>query len=312
MGLTVRRAQAAIALRQTPVTVVLMYHRVSEPAHDPFALCVSPDHFAEQLAVLRRFAEPIALSACRSASPRTRVAVTFDDGYRDNLLHALPALEVAEVPATVFIVSDAIGSGREFWWDTLERCFRGPWGAPRHLDVEAGGIRAVGEVSSDEPSLRSVHQFLLALDPEAQAAALGEIAAQLGDPVSGPTERLPLTLAELERLAVNPLVEIGAHTRRHPQLPVLPAEERADEITGSRQRLEEMLGRPVRSFSYPYGATDATTIALADAAGILQACTVAPGSVDADTHPLALPRLNVEDWDGDEFEGRLRAWLGEG
>jgi peptidoglycan/xylan/chitin deacetylase (PgdA/CDA1 family) len=309
MTLHVARARASASLRRSPATVVLMYHRVSHPAHDPFGLCVSPGHFAEHLEVVRRLAEPIRLTDCRAPSRRMRVAVTFDDGYVDNLTHALPALQAADVPATIFVVSDAVGRHREFWWDELEQCFRPSWTGPRHLDVEAGGRRATGEVSADEESLRAAHAFLLALGPDAQAQALADIRAQLG--VAEPlVERRAVTEDELDRLARCELIEIGAHTRRHPNLTVLDLTERDAEIQGSRSALQERLSRPLDAFTYPYGATDAETLGCAQRAGFRHAFTVFPGRVDGDSPPLAMPRCNVENWDGEEFERRLSGWLG--
>jgi peptidoglycan/xylan/chitin deacetylase (PgdA/CDA1 family) len=54
------------------------------------------------------------------------VAVTFDDGYADNLLNGKPLLECYDVPVTVFVTSGYVGAGREFWADELERLFLQP------------------------------------------------------------------------------------------------------------------------------------------------------------------------------------------
>jgi peptidoglycan/xylan/chitin deacetylase (PgdA/CDA1 family) len=107
-------------------SLVLLYHRVADVADDPHRLAVSPTHFREQLEVvaslravpLRELAE-----STRRGRPRKGVAVTFDDGYADNLHTALPIAEVLEVPFTVFVVAGKVGDPAPFPWDegTRER-----------------------------------------------------------------------------------------------------------------------------------------------------------------------------------------------
>ena len=53
--------------------------------------------------------------------PRRTVIITFDDGYADNFHTALPLLQEADCPATVFVTAGKIGAERDFWWDELER-----------------------------------------------------------------------------------------------------------------------------------------------------------------------------------------------
>lgn len=292
-------------------TLVLMYHRVDEPVNDPFRLCVTPRHFAEQLEVIRRLTDPVPLSSSPDAASwsRPRVIVTFDDGYLDNFVHALPALEAAEVPATIFVVAETLGSSQEFWWDQLEQCFRGPWPAPRHVELRAGAMHATGEVFSDERSLRAVHHFLLQLPPRVIATVLVQLRQQLGlpEPV---LERRAMTPEELGELAASELIEIGGHTCLHPNLVVLPVPERQAEMENGRAHLEQLLDRPVDSFSYPYGSCDPDTIACAGRAGFARACAVAERVVPDQHNRLAIPRLTVENWDGAQFERQLSGWLG--
>ena len=113
-------------LRSSPL--ILLYHRVANAEPGPHAnvsgLSVTPEHFEQQLAVLRRRFAPLRLRDLLESPPRFRhpaVAVTFDDGYADNLHAALPLLERFGIPATFFVTSGMLGGQREFWWDTLER-----------------------------------------------------------------------------------------------------------------------------------------------------------------------------------------------
>jgi peptidoglycan/xylan/chitin deacetylase (PgdA/CDA1 family) len=107
--------------------LILGYHRVAEARHDPGAMCVSPRHFAEQLAVVRDCAQPVPLRQLLSyladgRLPPRLIAFTFDDGYADNLSHAWPLLERFGVPATLFIATGYAGGA--FPWDDADEASR--------------------------------------------------------------------------------------------------------------------------------------------------------------------------------------------
>src|SRR3712207_5681827 len=95
----VRRLKERVASR----AIILMYHRVTEVNSDPWALCVSPCHFAEHLQVLQKHGCLLRLQElvqCLKDGnlPRLAVTVTFDDGYADNLYNAKPLLERYDTP----------------------------------------------------------------------------------------------------------------------------------------------------------------------------------------------------------------------
>ena len=110
-----------IARLRAPDPLILLYHRVTRLANDRWSIAVTPAHFAEHMDVLRRRATVLPLSVLDApARPNARAAkvvVTFDDGYADNLHEALPVLQRFDIPATVFVSTDAVVQSREFWWD---------------------------------------------------------------------------------------------------------------------------------------------------------------------------------------------------
>ncbi len=119
-----------------------------------------------------------------------------------------------------------------------------------------------------------------------------------------------LTPDELVRLADGELLEVGAHTRTHPRLPSLPTGAQRTEIVSGKTALEEIVGRPVLSFAYPFGAYSSTTVALVKETGFRQACTVEKGTAWRQTDPWRIPRLLARDRDGDDLARRLRRWFG--
>ncbi len=123
---------------------ILMYHRICEVPSDPWELCVSPKHFAEQLEYLNHHYQVLCLhslvkSLREGHLPKRAVVLTFDDGYADNLWNAKPLLERYEVPATVFVSTGYVDSDREFWWDELERLLVLTPVLPQRLHVTLNG-----------------------------------------------------------------------------------------------------------------------------------------------------------------------------
>lgn len=292
-------------------TVVLMYHRVAEEPYDPFGLAVRPDTFADQISSLQRHADVVPLSDVLRATRGPRVAVTFDDGYADNLHHALAVLEHNDVPATFFVTSGTIGSAGPLWPLRLERLLRatprGDW-----LDVTVGGRRLVSDVRTHAARRRALWFWHERLRPRAVPeidAALDVLAAQVHD--VEPDDRRMLTAPEVRTLAHHPLATVGAHTRTHPWLASLPAAEQQAELAGSRDELERITGRPVDLFAYPYGARAAyctTTVRAARRAGFRMAFSTRKGPVVRGTSRFRVPRIGVTE--GPEpFEQRLTRWL---
>ena len=107
-------------------------------------MCVSPDNFSEHLKRLRKSYRPINLGEVgifldEGKLPGRSVAVTFDDGYADNLWKAKPILEKHGIPATVFMTTGQAGQDREFWWDDLERIMFSPERLPGSISLEVNG-----------------------------------------------------------------------------------------------------------------------------------------------------------------------------
>jgi peptidoglycan/xylan/chitin deacetylase (PgdA/CDA1 family) len=185
-----------------------------------------------------------------------------------------------------------VDSGRDFWWDTLERLPR-----DEESDRTDGGTR-----------LR--HRELLALGHQERLAALDAMAADAG--LVPDREVCTISAADLRRLADGGLISIGAHTVTHPLLTRLSRREQFDEMQSSRERLERLLDRTVDSFSYPYGDHSRETVANARTVGFACACTSVRTAVTDASDPLQLPRFHVDDWSGDELERRLTRWLAPG
>ncbi|MFK7989421.1 MAG: polysaccharide deacetylase family protein [Sandaracinaceae bacterium] len=308
--------------------LVLLYHRCTDERPDAHLLSVAPARFEDHLNALKSVAEPLTLAELAEAAiedrvPDRAVAITFDDGYVDNLTHALPALERTKVPATVFVTSGYVGAEREFWWDALERLFLrtatlppalvvvdGPrekvfsLGADAELGTEALGRYSAWNVLNPAAPTERHRAFLDALaffrpwPDAARRGALVSLFRQAGASDSVRESHRVLDAAELRSLDRSPWVEIGAHTVTHAQLSALSPAAQQAELAASRARLEEVLDHPVDGFAYPFGSPadyTAETVELVRRQGFRYACSNFEGRLTHGTPTHEIPRVMVMD-----------------
>ena len=301
-----------------PQAVVLVYHRIGERRLDPWHLMIDPETFAGQMETLARDWSPISLAdlveGCQKRRlPERAVAVTFDDGYADNLEVAAPILLEYAIPATLFVATDLIDSGGPLWWDELATLLLEPARLPATLTLSSGkGNRwTIPPVGADErrsaanglppweaePGTR-LHAFyevwlaLRALDAPTREAALDEIADWADTPrTSG---RVLLTWEQLREFAALPDLGLGAHTLGHPHLPSCSPEEARAEIAGGADRLRGRLGVQVDQFAYPFGAWSLSVARLVEDLGFRAAYTTHGSAISWRSSPHALPRVPAE------------------
>jgi len=293
------------------------------------------------LAVLRRRRTPMALGDLvatlrAGVLPSDAVAVTFDDGYADNLYAAEPVLADAGVPATLFLKTNTPEEGHSFWWDELEALIFG-------ARLEQGYCIDIGEKrfeiapSRDSENDRS-HAGWRAWDVTQnerekiyfelwceikhlryahRRAVIDELRGALG-PVPEPGDKRPMTQAEIQGIAARGLFEIGAHTVTHPALTMLTRQDCLSEMIQSKVECERILGRAVSGLSYPYGDMDENVRQAARDAGFSWACSAEPRPISGPTEDTyALPRYQVFDCPGDLFEKTIlmnmqQDWVAKG
>lgn len=301
------------AFRRGPA--ILMYHRVTQPLVDPWDLCVTPARFAEHLDVLSRHRRVLALDDFverhrQGTLPEDAVAITFDDGYLDILVEALPLLRRHGAPATVFLATGVVGQDHEFWPDELARLvLGGTLGSAVELDLCGQRFRFEAGPGGDA-SRRRVHLALWRLlrdaAPDARAASLETLRRGFSGTGAG-RGAFDRTMngEEVRRLVADGLVRIGGHSVSHAVLPELPPVEREREIAGSRDACLALSDASSRCFSYPFGDLDGPTRDLVQRLGFLGAVTTEMRPVRRGDDRFALPRLHIKDWDGDGFARTL-------
>lgn len=331
----IREGVRTIQDRLGPKAVILTYHRVAENIADPQRLAVNPVKFSQHLDVLAELTTPVPLEEIpdrlkeRSSSDRPLSAVTFDDGYADNMVVAAPILKQHGIPATVFVSTSTIGGECEFWWDALERILLRP-GLPEELTLQIGGDTRTWSFRQDtglphvfwdvsmEPRLTAHEAYLYVcasmyeLSKQEQEEVMEQLYDWSGVDRKARAHYRTFTEEQLKQVARDGLLSIGAHTVNHLVLSDICRDSQLFEISTSRSQLEQLIGKPVRTFAYPYGRKEDychCTVKCVRKAGFTCACTTIPHLVNRWTDPLQLPRFHVGKWNGEIFRNRLSEFL---
>jgi len=214
--------------------------------------------------------------------------LTFDDGYRNNLTHALPILRRHGVPATLFLATGHVEHRRPFWFDRLDYAIQQAPVGGRTLVVNGVPIEFP---SSARSSLDSAYRRLRATakaSHRSDADTVGELEALSRDLEAESCHRL-LDIFERDpwsavatwddlRAEAGLDLEIGSHTVDHVRLHLADADTAREQLVRSKHMIETRLGQPCRYLCYPNGDFDARTVAFAQACGYEAALTTITGS----------------------------------
>jgi peptidoglycan/xylan/chitin deacetylase (PgdA/CDA1 family) len=232
---------------------ILIYHRVFDEPDYMHQGEVDRKEFSWQMQLLAKYFNVMTLSAALKAQtegrlPSRAVAITFDDGYADNLYNALPILQANKLTATFFIASGFLDGGR-MWNDSIVEAIRATKADSLDLTELGFGVYDIGSEQKREQIARKLVGDAKYKTPEQRKTYIDLVLAATG---SEPPNNLMLTTAELRKLHQSGM-EIGGHTLSHPILKTLTDTEAFEEISTNKKLLEEKLGVPLKVFAYPNG-----------------------------------------------------------
>ena len=286
LGLAARApvlARRLLALTRPNRFLVLSYHRVNDDGH-PFFCGTPTGVFRQQMELVRRYFSVQPLDALVAGhAPPNAIAITFDDGYRDNYTHAFPVLRELELPATIFLVTGAVDANRLIWHDRIFDAFH----------------RTTAPIPDKHQELASVLDEVRAAGPVERSELISRLLERLGVE-SSDVGWDKLTWDDVREMAAAG-IRFGAHTLDHPILSHVSATEARRQVKGSKHRIESELGCEVTSFAYPNGRPvdfDATTKLILSEEGFRSAVTTVPGSNDASSDPFELRRVGF--WDDED------------
>jgi peptidoglycan/xylan/chitin deacetylase (PgdA/CDA1 family)/CelD/BcsL family acetyltransferase involved in cellulose biosynthesis len=235
---------------------ILYYHGVNDERH-PFFDAISTSLFEQQMRYLARHYKVVPLAEAtrlleEGGRPEMVVAVTFDDGYRDNYENAFPILNRYGLPATIFLTTGSLDSGEPLWFEQLAEAIQKT--TREYIDLEFDIPRRFWLRTEAErlESKRRIFGLLRQMDTAACQERLEEVRRLLGPVAASERRNRMLTWDQVRKMKANG-IDFGGHTVTHPFLSRLAPDKALWEVTECKRRIEEELQQPAGYFAYPNG-----------------------------------------------------------
>lgn len=289
---------------------ILMLHHVRDMKLERFSpnyhLSVSPAFLDEMLGQLKLSHDLVSmdemvdrLKNCNVKQPsKPFLAITLDDGYRNNFEVAAPIFAKHQAPYAIYVAPEMVEGNSTIWWEDLELVVS----RVDHLEILLP--KGPQEYDTSTPARKNhaykelMEYLFLEVDEKQQRQIVSDISSKYGFDTK---QHLELEVAGWDMIVAasrDPLCTIGAHTMSHYVLAKLDEEELRSEIAHSRNVLQERLGVQVHHLAYPYGFPEAATpreFRVAKELGFKSAVTTRHGVVypQLADHLTALPRVSV-------------------
>ncbi|MCA0432505.1 MAG: polysaccharide deacetylase family protein [Proteobacteria bacterium] len=266
---------------------------------------ITPEFLDDMLSALKRWGyQFLSLTeAChrmQAAKPSsTPFAVfTLDDGYLDNLVHAMPVFKRHKCPFTVFAAPRIVEGTCELWWVGLEHVIAG---SGNELALELGGEALRLPTATDAEkwaTWKRLFPLVHAMPEYEQRDWIRALCERHGIDLNALCRAAAMNWQQLREMSREPLASIGAHTLNHYAVIKLSEDDARREIIESGARLAAELETPIEHFAYPYGNVahaGPRDFEICKEAGYLSGVTTRHGVVFAEhaSHLEALPRVMV-------------------
>ena len=277
---------------------VLMYHGIGDPGcHKVNIRHIGVDVFERHLQRYRECFHVVPLAAIFDGERHPKkltVALTFDDGLRNNLTHALPLLEKYATPASFFITGANPLGLPILWGDLLD--LSAHVGAEDDVHVDGRGWHLDdGQYRSQDELLRNHIKERGIWAPKQQ------LYDQLSHQLDGAFQPLRmfwelLSDADIKQMADRPLVTIGSHGWWHNNMGNIPLADAMDEVRNSKTYLEQCIGKPVDSIAWPDGSYSVQLADAVKALGVTQQLAVSYLQPTDAANPRLIDRYGVYDF----------------
>jgi peptidoglycan/xylan/chitin deacetylase (PgdA/CDA1 family) len=244
--------------RAQPTGRILFYHRINDE-RDPFFPSTPVAVFERQMRHIARYHRVVTLTQLvdhlASGRPEPVLAVTFDDGYRDNFQNAFPVLRRYGLPATIFLTTGNLDSGEPIWFEVLAGAVKST--RREFLELELESARRVSLRGDDERLQANKDLFteLRQMTTDDRQRWLATILRQLDAPDAAQRKHMMLSWDEVRSMKKHG-IDFGGHTVTHPYLSRLSPEAMAWEISECKRRIETELQADVAHFAYPNGRSE--------------------------------------------------------
>lgn len=232
--------------------------------------------------------------------PKKKIALTFDDGYKEVFDLVAPFLVEKKVPATFFANTSHLNDSELLWFVYFnalcsERCYPSV------------------EINSLAYPLTSFRSSMLAW------RLLIRLARQSGDPIKYSrdfakkyplpphiiSKYIGLGADQIRQIGASEFLAVGGHTTSHPYLDQISAEEQVVQIRSNKELLESLSGKPVKFFAYTSGVYNGQTIAIVKQLGFKAAFAISPRKISSE--PIfEFPRVDI--YSPSMLKFKLKLW----
>lgn len=244
-----------------PGLVVLVYHRILEPRDsrfDPNVIEATPEQFDDQMRMLKKRHHVVTPSELcelieRPSSIRhLHVAITFDDGYRDNYKNAFPILKSHGLSAMFFLPTHFVGSSLVPWWDQVARMVRSTAKSSITLEYPKPLTVAIDPNDVGRSIQKVLHTFTLSSNND-QSKFLESVAHGCGVELSDHTEGSEFLSWDEAREMHDAGMAIASHAHSHRILSNLTEDEQLEEVKRAYDELDKRGFPFAKCLAYPVG-----------------------------------------------------------
>ena len=255
---------------------ILMYHGVDSKNDLQFNFRhVGKKEFEKQIRIIKKAGDCIDVENYFEAhqdgiAGHNKIAITFDDGYRNNLSFALSILEKYECHATIYITSINLLDQEYLWSDMLDLMV--PY-LPKHFDFKGETfIYQSGRAYRPFESLKglNLHDFIKSITFQEKKKFFEQfdnIVQSIKSNHSLIDYWKLLSEEEIKTLSKSKYVSIGSHCLSHDNLTILSDEKINEELSLSKAYLENLIQEEVKSIAYPDGAYTRDILKIAEKSG---------------------------------------------
>ena len=278
---------------------VFLFHRVS-PDADLVWPPITPLHFDRIISHLQKDHEIVPLEQTilgnyKPSGKKKLCAITFDDGYKDFITHALPVLKKHKAPASMYVITESVNSGMPPWTFVLHHTLLGT--KHEKLELKSEEIPTVLRKIKWNDTKEKVHYIkklshqLKRISNQGREEVLGQIMAQTTDVRDWQT--LMMNWDDIRNIHQEG-IEIGSHSESHPTLSGnLDLEHLYDELKKSGAEIQQYIDKFPLAISYPFGMYNNDVKNLAEKAGYKMGLTVLPKKHGIKTNRFEIPRIEL-------------------
>ena len=183
------------------------------------------------------------------------IAITFDDGYKDNLKLAYPIFKKLEIPFTIYITNCFPNHTAKLWWYMLEDIIlENDKITVNHRNKNLSFLTKTKH--QKDKCFNNLRTVIIHATQEENNILISQLEHKYSKSIKEYVNKEALTWEQIKLLSKDPLVSIGCHTMNHLALNTVSDTELLKEVISSKNEIEKLLKIQVHHFAYPFGTSN--------------------------------------------------------